>query len=338
MSRWLRLDLDCLRAVGLFCIFMLLFAVAGCATPERQDKTSYSVTDAEGTDVPILHKPQRILTIGASSDEMMLGLVEPERMAAINVSLANTEDSNIPWVRERISNIISRNPSVEEIAALQPDLVAVPEWLPKENVDAIRELNIPVVVFKSAATIGDIHENIRLFAAAVGEPERGEILIEKMEEKLAQIRKKIALVPEEKKYKSIALISIMPNYGGVGVDGHLAFNEPGSSLTSRTRRMPLTHDTRVVNSRFFDNDFEKVPRFSLTVGVGTVMDARQVMVLINGHGKAGALRDAVEGPVTQMRTVSALQMHEDAIIVCDEAATDELKVGTYKYFKDIERA
>ncbi len=102
--------------------------------------------------------------------------------------------------------------------------------------------------------------------------------------------------------------------------------------------MPLTHDTRVVNSRFFDNDFEKVPRFSLTVGVGTVMDARQVMVLINGHGKAGALRDAVEGPVTQMRTVSALQMHEDAIIVCDEAATDELKVGTYKYFKDIERA
>ena len=126
--------------------------------------------------------------------------------------------------------------------------------------------------------------------------------------------------------------------GGVGVDGHLAFNEPGSSLTSRTRRMPLTHDTRVVNSRFFDNDFEKVPRFSLTVGVGTVMDARQVMVLINGHGKAGALRDAVEGPVTQMRTVSALQMHEDAIIVCDEAATDELKVGTYKYFKDIERA
>ena len=216
MSRWLRLDLDCLRAVGLFCIFMLLFAVAGCDTPERQDKTSYSVTDAEGTDVPILHKPQRILTIGASSDEMMLGLVEPERMAAINVSLANTEDSNIPWVRERILNIISRNPSVEEIAALQPDLVAVPEWLPKENVDAIRELNIPVVVFKSAATIGDIHENIRLFAAAVGEPERGEILIEKMEEKLAQIRKKIALVPEEKKYKSIALISIMPNYGGAG--------------------------------------------------------------------------------------------------------------------------
>ena len=125
--------------------------------------------------------------------------------------------------------------------------------------------------------------------------------------------------------------------GGVGVDGHLAFNEPGSSLTSRTRRMPLTTDTRVVNSRFFDNNVDNVPKYALTVGVGTVMDAREVMVLINGHGKATALKDAVEGPVTHMRTVSALQMHENGIIVCDEAATDELKVATYRYFKDIER-
>ena len=125
--------------------------------------------------------------------------------------------------------------------------------------------------------------------------------------------------------------------GGVGVDGHLAFNEPGSSLTSRTRRMPLTTDTRVVNSIFFDNNVDNVPKYALTVGVGTVMDAREVMVLINGHGKAIALKDAVEGPVTQMRTVSALQMHENGIIVCDEAATDELKVATYRYFKDIER-
>ena len=125
--------------------------------------------------------------------------------------------------------------------------------------------------------------------------------------------------------------------GGVGVDGHLAFNEPGSSLTSRTRRMPLTTDTRVVNSRFFDNNVDNVPKYALTVGVGTVMDAREVMVLITGQNKAGALKDAVEGPVTHMRTVSALQMHENGIIVCDEAATDELKVATYRYFKDIER-
>ena len=125
--------------------------------------------------------------------------------------------------------------------------------------------------------------------------------------------------------------------GGVGVDGHIAFNEPGSSLSSRTRQKTLTTETRMVNSRFFGNDMNKVPAFALTVGVGTVMDAREVMVLVNGHAKARALQAAVEGGVSQMFTISALQMHKHGIIVCDEAATDELKVGTYRYFKDIEK-
>ena len=124
--------------------------------------------------------------------------------------------------------------------------------------------------------------------------------------------------------------------GGIGPDGHIAFNEPGSSLASRTRIKSLTTDTIIANSRFFDNDLTKVPRQALTVGVATVMDAREVMVLVNGHHKARALQAAVEGPLTQMWTVSAVQNHPHAIIVADEAACDELKVGTYKYFKDIE--
>ena len=95
----------------------------------------------------------------------------------------------------------------EQIAALQPDLGVVTPWMPRENIDAIRELNVPVVVCKSAATMEDIHANIRLFASAAGEPERGEKLIGKMEDKLAEIRAKLAQVPEEKKHKSIALIS-----------------------------------------------------------------------------------------------------------------------------------
>lgn len=125
--------------------------------------------------------------------------------------------------------------------------------------------------------------------------------------------------------------------GGIGPDGHIAFNEPGSSLSSRTRVKTLTTDTIVANSRFFDNDMEKVPKTALTVGVGTVMDAKEVLILCNGHNKARALQHAIEGAVTQMWTISALQMHRHGIIVCDEAATDELKVGTYRYFKDIER-
>ncbi len=126
--------------------------------------------------------------------------------------------------------------------------------------------------------------------------------------------------------------------GGIGPDGHIAFNEPGSSLSSRTRVMTLTYDTIVANSRFFDNDINKVPRTALTVGVGTVMDADEVMIIVNGHNKARALRHAIEGNVNHMWTVSALQMHPKGIIVCDEEATVELKVGTAKYFKDIESA
>lgn len=123
--------------------------------------------------------------------------------------------------------------------------------------------------------------------------------------------------------------------GGVGIDGHLAFNEPGSSLGSRTRQVSLTRDTIIANARFFDGDLSAVPTKAMTVGVGTVCDAKSVMVLINGHNKARALKHAVEGAVTQMWTVTALQLHPHAIIVCDEEACDELKVSTYRYFKEI---
>lgn len=125
--------------------------------------------------------------------------------------------------------------------------------------------------------------------------------------------------------------------GGIGPDGHIAFNEPGSSLRSHTRIKTLTSDTRIANSRFFDNEPEKVPAHALTVGVGTVMDAKEVLILVNGHNKAEALHAAVEGGITQKWTISALQMHEHGTIVCDESATDKLTVETYKYFKDIEK-
>ena len=125
--------------------------------------------------------------------------------------------------------------------------------------------------------------------------------------------------------------------GGIGPDGHIAFNEPGSSLNSRTRQKTLTTDTIIANSRFFDNDINKVPKTALTVGVGTVMAAKEVMILVNGHAKCRALQAAVEGSVNHMWTISALQMHQHGIIVADDAACEELKVGTYRYFKDIER-
>lgn len=124
--------------------------------------------------------------------------------------------------------------------------------------------------------------------------------------------------------------------GGVGADGHIAFNEPASSLTSRTRIKTLTQDTIIMNSRFFGGDPDQVPTKALSVGVGTITDAQEVVILASGYTKARALRHAIEEGVNHMWTISILQMHPRAVIVCDEDATDELRVGTVRYFKDIE--
>jgi len=139
----------------------------------------------------------------------------------------------------------------------------------------------------------------------------------------------------EAKIKAVGGIDLF--LGGVGADGHIAFNEPGSSLTSRTRDKALNTDTKIVNSRFFNNDVNQVPKIALTVGVGTIMDAQEVLILVTGHNKARALHKAVEGAINHMWTISALQLHSHGMIVCDEDATIELKVGTYKYFKEIEK-
>ena len=151
-------------------------------------------------------------------------------------------------------------------------------------------------------------------------------MAEDLEEECARYEAKIA------SYGGIDLF-----LGGIGVDGHLAFNEPFTSLTSRTGVRLLTTDTRIVNSRFFGNDPEKVPAKALSVGIGTVTDAREVLILISGHNKARALAASVEGGVSQKWTCSALQLHKAAIVACDEPACGELTVDTYKYFLDIEK-
>jgi glucosamine-6-phosphate deaminase len=124
--------------------------------------------------------------------------------------------------------------------------------------------------------------------------------------------------------------------GGIGGNGHIAFNEPGSSLMSRTRVVALNEETRAANARFFDGDAARVPSRALTVGIGTVMDAREVLILASGRQKAKALEAAVEGGVSHWCPLSCLQLHPNAIIVCDEEAASELKYGTVRYFRDIE--
>ncbi|PBK74125.1 Glucosamine/galactosamine-6-phosphate isomerase [Armillaria solidipes] len=141
----------------------------------------------------------------------------------------------------------------------------------------------------------------------------------------------------EEKIKSFGGIELF--LGGIGEDGHIAFNASKRNLASMTltRIKTLAYDTILANARFFNNDIDSVPRMALTVGVATVMDAREIVVVVTGQRKALALSKAIEEGVNHLWTLSALQLHPWALIVVDEDATAELHVKTVKYFKSIER-
>ena len=114
---------------------------------------------------------------------------------------------------------------------------------------------------------------------------------------------------------------------GIGGNGHIAFNEPGSSLGSRTRIKTLTGTTRMDNARFFKNQ-DEVPRYAITMGVGTIMDARELLLLANKTSKADAVKAAVEGPITAMCPASIIQMHRKAYVFLDSPAASKL-TGNY---------
>jgi len=118
---------------------------------------------------------------------------------------------------------------------------------------------------------------------------------------------------------------------GVGGDGHIAFNEPTSSMTSRTRLKTLAKQTIDDNARFFDKRAD-VPVYAITMGVGTILDARKLILLATGKSKAWAVTQTVEGPISSMVTASALQMHQDAKVIVDEDAASELKMREYYEF------
>ncbi len=123
--------------------------------------------------------------------------------------------------------------------------------------------------------------------------------------------------------------------GGVGENGHVAFNEPYSSPASGTNEKQLDLNTREANSRFFGGDLSQVPERALTVGIKNLMDSREALIMVTGPKKALALRECVEGAVSQAWPITALQLHPRAIIVADEAACSELRLKTYKYFKNM---
>ena len=115
---------------------------------------------------------------------------------------------------------------------------------------------------------------------------------------------------------------------GIGGDGHIGFNEPGSSFASRTRVKGLYEQTIKDNARFFDRE-EDVPRFAITMGVGTILDAKKILLIANGESKADVCKEFIEGPVTSQITATALQLHSYAIVVLDEKAASKLERKEY---------
>lgn len=138
----------------------------------------------------------------------------------------------------------------------------------------------------------------------------------------------------EEKIKSYGGVDLF--LGGVGEDGHIAFNEPGSSLQSRTRIKTLNEHTRQANSRFFDS-IDEVPKYAVTVGVGTLLEAKRILILATGANKAAAVKHAVEGSVTHTWTVTALQLHPHGMIIADEPACGDLMVKTLNYYREMEQ-
>lgn len=217
-------------------VFLMLAAVCilsaavlmGCSSnsnTEAQGTDSYSVTDIQGTVVDMPAKPQRILTLSMSTDEVMLGLVTPDKMVAVNELLDDPVSSNVTGLVKGVKGRIT-NPSAEEIMSLNPDLVIVPDWGDITVVNSLRDLGLKVVVCKGAKNLAEIKETIKLLGEAVGEKEKGEKLISMMDEHLEAIQEKTAKIPQEQK-KTVVLISLMKSYGGIGCSFDEACNYAG---------------------------------------------------------------------------------------------------------------
>lgn len=197
-------------------LLTLCFILGGCSL-DRQDKgvkkAGHQVTDSQGSTLTLPLKPERIVSLSVATDEILMGLVRAERVAALTYLAEDSSISNIVEEAKPIKNKIRAN--AEAVIALQPDLVLVPSWQPVELVQAMRDAGLPVYVFKSATSVGEVRENIKDIAGIVGEPEKGAAVIAAMDSVLEKISTKVNSLPEGERQVT-ARFSNMGDSGGVG--------------------------------------------------------------------------------------------------------------------------
>ncbi len=193
---------------------LLCVMMAGCGAEQQAESrgTSYRIVDSRGVTVELAKKPQKIVTFSAGTDQILLGMVSTERLAAINALLDDPVSSNIVAKAKKIPVKI-HIPSAEQLIAMQPDLVIAPDWVSEEIVGMLRDAGLKVIVCKGAKNAEDVQGNIRLIAKAIGEEEQGKRLVAAMDTKLAEIQQKTAAISEGQR-KKVVLISLMTTYGG----------------------------------------------------------------------------------------------------------------------------
>ena len=204
----------------LIIVVLLLFLTTSCGGEKNVEETSanfstsYAVTDITGRTIHFDAPPQRIVTLSATLDQIVLSVVSPERLVAVDSSMKDPINSNMVELASKIPQTIEQ-PSVESIVALQPDVVLIADWQYMELADPLRDVGLKVVVGRGPHDLAEVKDLVRLMTEAIGEKRRGEILLRKMDEKLAEIKAKVDAIPQEKR-KSVVFLSLMPTYGGKG--------------------------------------------------------------------------------------------------------------------------
>ena len=205
------------RLTGWISLLLLLAVLAGCGgpgTPSAGQNAGYTVTDAKNRQVKIPHKPERIVTLGLYTDEMVLGMVPTSKMAAVSHYLDDPKESVIVEKAKKISNKVT-DPTAEQILRWQPDLVIANGWTSDDKIQTLTDMGIPVVVCGPANSYEEIQETLRLVAESIGEGEKGEKIRQKMDAIRDEITAKVAKIPEKDR-KSVVLLSLMTSYGGAG--------------------------------------------------------------------------------------------------------------------------
>lgn len=200
----------------------LLLVLTGCAgknsvSPPQSGLTggsgSYEIVDSTGYVLKLPQKPKKIVSLSVSTDEILMALVVPERIAALTYLAEDSGISNITEQAKTIPKKIQAN--VESIIALQPDLVLIPDWQQAAFIQTVREAGIPVYVYKTPGTIEEVKQSIRLIAGAVGEGEAGNRLVADMDNELAQITGKVRQIPESDR-QVVIRHTLMGDSGGKG--------------------------------------------------------------------------------------------------------------------------